>query len=269
MVYGGFRVDEASHVRWEWIDLEARRSRCPRRSATRGVAIWVNKGNKGRLRPHPRRAGRPARRLARRRQRRREASPTGWVIAAATAAPERRQGALAAPSASTSAAAASTPPRVTSRRTAPGTPGPRSCSPPGSRRTACAAGSGTRSSRPPTSTPTPRPLRAVVKDWPRGEMRLRAAPTPAPGPTAFVLDVDQDPSAFLEGFLARGGKLEQLAAAAGVPPPCCAPGSSTAYRRRCGSTSRRSARARKLAAPRSAGLTAAAHRLRHPRSPAP
>jgi integrase len=56
----------------------------------------------------------------------------------------------------------------------------------------------------------------AVRDWPRGEICLRRPPRAAAAP-GFVLDVDQDPIAFLERFLAQGGRLEQLAAAGGVP----------------------------------------------------
>jgi hypothetical protein len=56
-----------------------------------------------------------------------------------------------------------------------------------------------------------------VKDWPRGEICLRHPPRGAAAPAGFVLDCDRDPREVLDLFLARGGKVEQLAATAGVP----------------------------------------------------
>ncbi len=58
----------------------------------------------------------------------------------------------------------------------------------------------------------------VVRDWPRGELCLRRPPKLAAAPAGgFVLDCDRDPREVLDLYLARGGKVELLAAAAGVP----------------------------------------------------
>lgn len=55
----------------------------------------------------------------------------------------------------------------------------------------------------------------VVAGWPRAEIRLRAKPVAKP--TSFVLDATQDLAGFLREHLVAGGKLEELAAVAGVP----------------------------------------------------
>ena len=219
LVYGGVRTDEAAHIRKEWIDREAGTIHIRVIRDAKGKVVWAPKGNKERVIPILAEYGELLDRWLADDVAAGGSATTGWLISAAGLRRLEDKGHWLAfreylGRCGIDAAARDLSPHCTRHtwtaiRLATGVSPNRLKRQLGHKKLETtdiyAEGEAL--------------FEKVVKDWPRGELVLRHAPiagTQAPA-AGFVLDCDRDPREVLDLFVARGGRLDQLAAAADVP----------------------------------------------------
>lgn len=210
LVYTGMRAREAANARWEWIDREARTITIRVRRHAKGRLAWAPKGNKERVLPLLSELGDLLDQVP-------EAKRRGWIVPddLVRSYDDRNQWEAFRRYLGTCGVDASA----------------RDLSPHCTRHTWTAVMLATGASpnrvrrwlgHEKLSTTdlyadAESAFEHVVKDWPRGEMRLRpprAIAAPAP---MVTIDPTRDPLSFLHEHLAAGRTFEQLAVASGVP----------------------------------------------------
>jgi integrase len=209
LVYGGFRVDEAAHVRWEWIDREAKAITIRVIRDAKGRVLWAPKGNKERIAPL---LGELADILDQVPEKDRH----GWVVADGLMRRYDDKNQWKAfrrylTACDVDAEERDLSPHCT-RHTWTAIMLATGRSPMWVRRALGHEKLSTTDLYADAETM----FEHVVKDWPRGEMRLRPARIVAPPPPVVVIDPAKDALSFLHEYLAGGRTFEQLAAASGV-----------------------------------------------------
>jgi integrase len=218
LVYGGVRTDEAAHIRKEWIDREAGTIHIRVIRDAKGKVVWAPKGNKERVIPILAEYGELLDRWLADDVAAGGSATSGWLISAAGLRRLEDKGHWLAfreylGRCGIDAAARDLSPHCTRHtwtaiRLATGVSPNRLRRQLGHKKLETtdiyAEGEAL--------------FEKVVKDWPRGELCLRRRPgASATAAGGFLLDCDRDPREVLDLFVARGGRLDHLAATAGVP----------------------------------------------------
>jgi integrase len=210
LVYTGMRAREAAHTRWEWIDREARTITLRVIRDAKGRVAWAPKGNKERVLPLLSELGELLDLVP-------EPERRGWVITdnRVRTYDDRNQweafrGYLG--SCSIDAEARALSPHCT-RHTWTAIMLATGASPNRVRRWL----GHEKLSTTDIYADAEASFEHVVKDWPRGEMRLRPPRAVASAPILVVIDPAADPVRFLVEALAAGRTFDQVAAASGVP----------------------------------------------------
>ncbi len=210
LIYAGLRVDEAASVRWEWIDRDAKVITIRVIRDAKGRVLWAPKGNKERRVPLLSELADVLDQVA-------EKDRHGWVVASGLMRSYDDKNQWKAfrrylDRCGIDAEARDLSPHCT-RHTWTAIMLATGRSPMWVRRALGHEKLSTTDLYADAETM----FEHVVKDWPRGEMRLRPARVVAPPPALVVIDPALPALSFLHEYLAGGGTFEQLATASGVP----------------------------------------------------
>lgn len=210
LVYTGMRVDEAAHARWEWIDRDAKVITIRVQRDAKGRLLWAPKGNKERRAPLLSELQEVLDQVA-------DCDRHGWLVGDPLVrryddknqwkAFRRYLGLCGVDAEERDLSPHCTRHTWTAIRLATGV------SPNRVRRDLGHEKLSTTDLYADAETL----FEHIVKDWPKGEMRLRPAKAKAPTELVVTIDPKRDPLSFLHEYLAGGGTFEQLATISGVP----------------------------------------------------